>query len=214
MRYKAVIFDVDGTLLDTTEGVIESAVHTAKVFGCSELPYETMLQFVGPPIQDSFIRHYHFFVEEAQKAANVFRDYYKEKALFRAIPYEGIFQVCEQLKASKVIQAVATYKREDYAIDLLKHFKFDAYFDVIHGADNYNVLSKSDIIELCIEEIGFSKDDCVLIGDTVHDASGAEKAGIDFIAVTYGFGFKPNENIMVNHIAVADKPEDLIQFIL
>ena len=214
MRYKAVIFDLDGTLLDTTEGVLESAIHTAKIFGYPELPYETMLQFVGPPIQDSFIRHYHFSIEEAQKAANLFRDYYKEKSLFKAVPYEGIFQICEQLKANNIIQAVATYKREDYAIDLLKHFGFDVYFDIIHGADNHNILSKSDIIELCIKETSFSKNDCVLVGDTIHDANGAKKSGIDFIAVTYGFGFQPNEDIPTNYVAVADNPNDLIKILI
>lgn len=213
MKYRAVIFDVDGTLLDTTDGVIESAVYAAKSFGYPELPYETMLKFVGPPIQESFIKHYGFSVSDAQKAANVFRSYYKDNALLKATPYKGIFDVCKFLQKSNVKQAVATYKREDYALTLLHHFSFDAYLDVIHGADNNNVLTKSDIIKLCISDMGYKENECVLIGDTLHDANGAAESGIDFIAVTYGFGFKRNESISVNHIAVADKPEDLIHFI-
>ena len=91
--------------------------------------------------------------------------------------------------------AVATYKREDYALRLLKHFDFDKYCDPMHGADNNNVLKKEDIILMCIDELGAKKDECVLVGDTDNDAKGAMEAGIPFIAVTYGFGFKSSEDL-------------------
>ena len=78
---RAVIFDLDGTLLDTREGIVESARYAAKRLGFPELPYETWLTFVGPPIQQSFMTHFSCDGETAQRAADLFRDYYKTKAL-------------------------------------------------------------------------------------------------------------------------------------
>ena len=187
---KNVIFDLDGTLLDTREGIVESVRHAANALGYRELPYAELLTFVGPPIQQSFIDHYGCDAETAQRAADIFRDYYKTAALLKATPYEGIFDLCGELKKRGIRMAVATYKREDYALILLKHFRFDDYCDPMHGADGQNKLKKRDIVQLCMEEMGASPDDTVLIGDTEHDAKGAREAGIHFLAVTYGFGFR------------------------
>ena len=189
-----VIFDLDGTLLDTRKGLIESARYTACELGWEALPYETLLKFIGPPIQNSFIQYYGCDRMTAQKAADIFRDYYKNTALFLAEPYEGIYDLCGILKEKNIRMSVATYKREDYAVMLLKHFHFDRYCDPMHGADNLNILKKEDIIRLCMKEMGASEENCVLVGDTVNDAKGALLAGIPFIAVTYGFGFKTAED--------------------
>ena len=211
MNIKNVIFDLDGTLLDTTEGILESAAFAAKQLGYPELPRETMLKFIGPPIQRSFTRYYGTNEEQAQNAADIFREYYKTKALLKAKPYDGIFDLCETLRSNGFQLAVATYKREDYALDLLKHFGFDRYCCSMHGADNNNILKKEDIVDLCIHEMGAEKGTCVLIGDTEHDALGAEKAGISFLAVTYGFGYKSDETITAGCklAGIANTPEEI-----
>ena len=212
---KNVIFDLDGTLLDTSEGVIESAKYAAKQMGYKELDYQTMLTFVGPPIQNSFKKHYGCSDEEAQRAANIFRDYYKNEALLLAKPYDGIYDLCELLKLKGIRMAVATYKREDYALTLLKHFGFDKYCDPMHGADNNNVLKKEDIVRMCQCEMGTSNDDCVLVGDTDNDAIGAKKADIKFIAVTYGFGFKNEKDLKdYSYIGLADNPIGVLNFVV
>lgn len=212
---KNVIFDLDGTLLDTREGVIESAKYAARQMGYDELPYETMLSFVGPPIQNSFMKHYGCDQELAQKAANIFREYYKNTALLLAEPYEGIYDLCRVLKEHGVKMSVATYKREDYALSLLRHFDFHKYCDPMHGADNNNVLKKEDIVRMCQEEMGASKEDSVLIGDTDNDAKGAVKANTPFIAVTYGFGFRSEDDVAeYPHIGVASTPMEVAEIIL
>lgn len=210
-----VIFDLDGTLLDTREGVIESAKYAAKEMGYKELPYETMLTFVGPPIQNSFIKHYGCDEETAQKAANIFRNYYKTSALLLAEPYEGIYDLCKALKENGVKMSVATYKREDYALTLLRHFGFDKYCNPMHGADNNNVLKKEDIVRMCQEEMGATGNNSVLIGDTDNDAKGAIKAGSQFIAVTYGFGFKSEADVAAYpYIGIANTPMEIKDIIL
>ena len=214
MNVHTVIFDLDGTLLDTTEGVVESARFAIKAMGFNEPTYDTLLKFVGPPIQNSFMNHFGCDENTAQKAANIFRDYYKNEALLRAVPYDGIFKLCDELKTRGKKLAVATYKREDYALSLLHHFGFEDFCDSMHGADNENVLKKSDIVSMCMRETGSKHSNTVLVGDTIHDALGAERAGIFFIGVTYGFGFSRAEDLCgYSNSMAANNPHDILQVI-
>ncbi len=211
---KVVLFDLDGTLLDTTEGVLESAIYAAKTLGYQELPYDKMLSFVGPPIQMSFVKHYGCSEERAQEAANLFRSYYKNNALFKATLYPGMLEVLRCLKEKGVKMGVATYKREDYAISILKHFGIAPFCMSMHGADNFNKLTKADIVNICISEMTSHREDAVLIGDTEHDAIGAKKAGVNFLGVTYGFGFKTEMDINgYPNIGCANSTYDIIKFI-
>ena len=131
------------------------------------------------------------------------------------MPYEGIYELCEKLKNNDIRMAVATYKREDYALTLLRHFGFDRYCDPMHGADNNNKLTKQDIIKMCQKEMGADIHNSVLIGDTNNDAIGAEKANTPFIAVTYGFGLHSQEEIdRYPHIGVANSPLEIGDIIL
>lgn len=190
-RYKLAIYDLDGTLLNTAEGVLAATKYTIKHFGFPELNDEQMEAFIGPPIQDSFARAYNLDGPILQDIATVFRDRYKNVDLLKAVPYDGIFDSLQDLRSNGVKLAVATYKREDYALKILEYFGFEKYFDVMHGADHNNVLKKSDIVELCINETGvMEKNQVVLVGDTTNDEVGAKKVGIDFIGVTYGFGYQ------------------------
>lgn len=212
---KNVIFDLDGTLLNTTEGVIESVKYTARSLGYPMLSSKKFLKFIGPPIQQSFMTYYGADRDRAQVAADTFRKYYKDTALLKAVPYEGIYELCEILQKNHIKMAVATYKREDYALTLLKHFHFQEYCNPVHGADNHNKLKKEDIIEICIEEMGGKKGETVLIGDTLNDAMAAEKAGILFIAVTYGFGLKSLEDVEAYaNIGYADTPLRIVDIVL
>lgn len=212
---KNVIFDLDGTLLDTTEGVLESVKYSAKELGYPELSDKELRTFIGPPVQLSFKKYYGCDDKRAQMAADLFRKHYKDASLFKAKPYDGIYELCEALKSQNIRMAVATYKREDYALALLCHFGFDRYCVSMHGADNNNILKKEDIVELCRKELGSVKDECVLVGDTEHDAAGASKAGIPFLAVTYGFGFKTERDVQsFPHIGVADSPVEIADFLL
>lgn len=210
---KNVIFDLDGTLLDTRGGIIESVKHAATVLGYRELSYSELLTFVGPPIQQSFMEHYRCDRENAQKAADLFREYYKSVALIKAAPYEGIYKLCEDFKKHGVRMAVATYKREDYALTLLRHFQFDKYCDPMHGADGENKLKKKDIVKLCMDEMDAALDNTVLIGDTEHDEIGAKEVGIGFLAVTYGFGFRKAEEVD-ECIGVAETPMQISEILL
>lgn len=215
-RYEAVIFDVDGTLLDTTEGVLNSVKYAMREKSL-EIPSDEYLRsFIGPPIQNSFAKLYGLEGKELQELTDLFRNRYKRTELLKAKPYDGLFEVLSNLKNAGIKIGIATYKREDYAITLLKHFGFDKYTDVMHGADNNNVLKKKDIIELCLKEMGVEDyKRAVMIGDSDNDALGADHIGIEFVGVTYGFDFaKPEDVQQFPSIGCVDKPIDLLSILI
>ena len=195
-RYDLAIFDLDDTLLDTTEGVLQAQKFTIEKMGY-EMPEDaTLRSLIGPPVQEAFSKLYGLQGPILQEIATTFRDFYSTRTLLMATAYEGIFELFEELCKRGLRPAVATYKREDYALDLLKHFGFDRYTDIMFGGDHENKLKKKDIIEKCILTAGI-KDltRVVMIGDTEHDAIGAQLVGVDFLGVSYGFGFKSLDDI-------------------
>lgn len=214
-KYDLVIFDVDGTILDTTEGVLSSVRHTIKTMGYKMPDDDVLCTFIGPPIQDSFAKTYGLTGELLQEIAVIFRRHYKDIDLLKAVPYAGIYEVFETLSKRGIASAIATYKREDYAVTLLRHFGFDRYTGIMHGADHENRLKKKDIIEKCIRESGIAdKSRAVMIGDTEHDAVGAGLAGIDFIGVTYGFGFHSEGDVAkVQSVGCAGQAVEILSYV-
>lgn len=211
--HKIVLFDLDGTLLDTSEGVIDSVKYTVETLGLEKLEEKELLKFIGPPIFNSLQNRYNLTDNEASVATNIFRNAYKDKFLFEARIYDNVFETLMELKKQGVKIGVATYKREDYAISLLKHYRIIDYCDVVHGADFGNKLSKSDIMVLCMNELGAKgPKDVVLVGDTNHDAMGALNLGTDFIGVTFGFGFKSKDDVNeFPNIGTADSFSDILK---
>lgn len=214
-NYSALIFDLDGCLLDTSDGIRESVVYTLNEFGIDiENKTDIIDRFIGPPIQNSLKSYCGFSESQAQEGANIFRNYYKEKALLKASVYHGILSVLQKLRSMKIKMAVATYKREDYAKTLLEYSGLSPYFDAIHGADNYNRLTKRDIIELCMAAIHTERSKIVMIGDTVHDYNGAKEADVKFIGVSWGFGFR--ETVRFNEpmfLGLAQSPDDILSIL-
>ncbi|EAI2862856.1 MULTISPECIES: HAD-IA family hydrolase [Campylobacter] len=192
-----IIFDFDGTLIDPAQGVIKSIDYTLDTLNLGFLDEKTKKSFIGPPIYNSLKNTFNLSDEEAKKATEIFRNIYKEKFLYEAQVYDDIPRLLQTLKAYNHQLAIATYKRQDYAELILKYFHLDAYFDFIKGADFKGKLNKKDIIRLCLEK--FNTNEAVMIGDTTHDEKGAKELNIDFISVSWGYGFKKGE-ADVNHV--------------
>lgn len=209
MSTKLVIFDLDGTLLDTSEGIKASVKYVIEKYNLP-LPTETILNsFIGPPIQASFKHLYNLSDEKSTALAALFREQYKSADLFKAKPYDNVFEVLRYLRSNGVKTAVATYKREDYTKLLLDHFGLSKYFDIICGSDFEGKLQKKDIILNAVNKSRFSINDTIMVGDTILDAEGASIIGMDFIAALYGFGFKNIEE--TSEIQCLYAIDDIIQ---
>lgn len=215
-QYKTAIFDLDGTLLDTSEGMLAALKYTIEYFKLPQLSDGQLRKFIGPPIQKSLAQVYKLEGEILQEIATVFRNRYKNVDLLKAVPYDGIYKVFEELLHNGIKPAVATYKREDYALTILRYFGFDKYTDIIYGADHENRLKKKDIIEKAILDAGVEDfSEAVMIGDSDNDAIGAESVGIDFVGVTYGFGFEIPEDVCgFKNVGVAKDTEELLKLLI
>ena len=133
--YRGVIFDLDGTLLDTSEGVFASVRHTVEALGKPALDEATLRTFIGPPVKLSLIRLYGLDEDAANHATEIFRTQYKDHDLLKAEPYAGIKDLIRALRAQGCKIGVATLKREDYALTLLEHYHFTELCDSICGSD-------------------------------------------------------------------------------
>ena len=215
-RYKLAVFDLDGTLLNTGGGIANALSKTLEGLGFYPHQKTDLTAYIGPPIEVAFRELLGLEGPSLDDAAAQFRHRYRTQDLLTATPYHGIFELLEELRRCKINTAVATYKREDYARELLFHFGFDRYMPVIYGSDTKGLLKKSDIIRRCMASSGIADPkEAVMIGDTGEDARGAAGMGVDFIAVTYGFGFQKAEDAApYKAVGVASTPMEILPYIL
>lgn len=213
--YNLIIFDVDGTLLDTSEGIISSVKYTINKGGLTELDNSVIKTFIGPPIKESLERIYGLDEVDSTKLTKIFRERYKDYDLLKARPYDGILDLFNYISKLRIKIGIATYKRQDYAENIVKHFGFSQYTDMIFGSDDNNKMRKRDIIDKCIKTAEFTDCNTVLmIGDSESDAVGAKLLGVDFLGVTYGFGFRTKEEIYKSGaVYAADNANDIANFI-
>ena len=184
---KAILFDLDGTLTDSGEGIINCALFALEHFGLPLPDRETMRVFVGPPLHQSFIR---FGVPEdrADEAVRVYRSRYIPIGKFENEPYPGIRELLEKLTADGHRLYVATSKPETMSVEILEHFDLAKYFTIICGATfDTSRSSKEAVIAYLLEQTGKASD-AVMVGDTAFDVIGARAHGIPTIGVSWGYG--------------------------
>lgn len=211
MQYQALLFDLDGTLLDTSLGVIKAIDFIVEKFGLYSLSMEEKRSFIGPPIQNSFMLHYGCSEKRAWELATAWREAYKDQFLFEARPYKGIYELLQRCREHGIQTGVATNKREDYTLKLLEHFSFLPLFDCIVGSDFEGKRTKVDIIHLCMERLKIhNPGDCLMIGDTLGDIKAAQTAGVQALGVTYGFGLHDAEELKIKTVDSCKEIMDLI----
>ncbi len=212
-KYRVIIFDLDGTLLDTAPGIISAVRYTADTMGLPQLPDSTLAAFCGPPSLKSYRTHYGLDEEAARACVTHHRWYQNEYGFKEAVAYIQLVDLLKHLKVTGHQLAVATLKREDIAIRTLEAAGIAHYFDAICGIDQAESKTKADIITDALTTLDRTPWDAVLIGDSEYDAQGAWSAGIPFIAVTYGYGFKTPEDTKAYHpLFTASDVQDLLTF--
>lgn len=193
-KYSLIILDLDGTILNTSKGIFDSINYVIETMNLEKIDDSILKKFIGPPVFDSFKNYCGLNKDRAMEATKLYRKYYWEKGMFEAEIYDEVEEFLKTLKNKNIKLAVATLKREDQAIAILKHFNLYDKFDIVVGVDEANTRKKKDTILIAMNELQCkSKDEVLMIGDTLHDFEGAEKAGVDFAGITYGFGFEKKE---------------------
>ena len=211
MKKKAIFFDLDGTLTDSGEGIINCASLALEHFGLPVPSREEMRVFVGPPLDQTLIR---FGVppEKAQEGIDVFRSRYLVVGKFENSPYPGIHQLLEKLKGQGHRLFVATSKPESTSVEILNKFKLSQYFEVICGATlDGSRVHKADVIAYLLSKIG-TAEEILMVGDTEFDVIGAAAHGIKTIGVSWGYG-KVAEMEQAGATAIAHTMDELEQFI-
>ncbi len=184
---KTILFDLDGTLTDSGEGIINCAILALQHFGCPIPSREEMRSFVGPPLHESFIKH-GVPADQAEEAIRVYRSRYIPIGAYENTPYPGIRDLLEQLKAEGHTLFVATSKPEEMSVKILEHFDLAKYFDRICGATmDTSRSSKEDVIAYLLSLNGRA-DNMVMVGDTKFDVLGAKAHCIPAIGVSWGYG--------------------------
>ena len=130
---KIVLFDLDGTITDSSEGIVNSIKYALSRLGFPEEPTEKIKQFIGPPLQQTFKINYG--ISDYQNAVTIYREYYAEKGIYENRLYDGIVAVLDQLKNEGYTIGLATGKPTYYSHIILKHFKIDHYFNAVVGSN-------------------------------------------------------------------------------
>ena len=188
--YSTILFDLDGTLTDSEQGIINSIEYALTKYEIRLESKADLRKFLGPPLKDSFIQFCGFSDEKADEAVNFYREYFKEKGIFENIVYQGIYDLLEKLKSKNKTLILATSKPEPFTLRILEHFDLLNYFDFVAGSNMDNTRCRKD------EVISYALNSCkitdlssaIMVGDREHDIIGAKKVGIDSIGVLYGYG--------------------------
>lgn len=192
-NYDVLLFDLDGTLTASGEGITKSVQYALKKMGKGELGQnlEALQVFIGPPLLKQFMAFGGWSEAEAEQAVKYYRERYAVTGIFENHPYPGIDKLLKKLKEKGYILCVASSKPDSMVHIVLEHFNLDSYFDVILGSDiNKPKMTKAEVIEQVLGELRYEnkKEKVVMIGDRSHDAEGAKQVGIACIGVTYGYG--------------------------
>ena len=208
MSKKAIFFDLDGTLTDSGEGIINCATLALEHFGLPVPSREEMRVFVGPPLDQTFIK-YGVPAEKAQEAIEVFRSRYRTVGKFENFPYPGIREALQTLKEQGHRLFVATSKPEVLANEVLGHFALTEFFEQIAGATLDGSRShKADVITYLLSLTG-DVGQTLMVGDTAFDVTGAAAHGIPTIGVSWGYG-KVEDMEKAGAKAIAHNMEELI----
>ena len=194
--YKYLLFDLDGTLTDSQEGITKSVSYALINLGVEDLPEDIKLRFIGPPLKDSFPKYCGFDEETTEKAIALYRERYSKVGKFENRPYEGIPELLKKLKDDNRVLVIASSKPTGFVEDILNKFDLRQYFDIISAADlSGKKCEKEDVIKEALEILNLKNGDknVVMIGDRHYDINGAKYFNIDSIGVNYGFAFDKNE---------------------
>lgn len=187
---KNVFFDLDGTITDSREGIINGFVYALEHFGLEVEDKKYLERFIGPSLLETFINEYGFDEDKANLAIEKYREYYSQKGLKESDLYDGIRELIKDLASNNINVILATAKPQVYSEQILENYGIKKYFKFVSGATlDGSRNEKADIIKYALNSIeGINIEECIMVGDRHYDIDGAKENNMKSIGVTYGFG--------------------------
>lgn len=209
---KAILFDLDGTLTDSGDGIINCAAMTLERFGLPVPSREEMRVFVGPPLHETFVK-FGVPADRATEAVEIYRSRYIPIGAYENTPYPGIEEMLKNLHVLGYRLYVATSKPEETSVKILEHFGLANYFTRICGAAlDRSRISKESVIAYLLEQTGEAAN-MIMVGDTAFDVIGAKEHGIPTIGVAWGYG-KVQDMIEAGAVSIAESVDQLYQMLI
>ncbi len=189
-KYSTILFDLDGTLTDSSQGIINSIIYALKKYDINDYDMSLLKKFLGPPLHESFAKYFGFDKEKSLQAVEFYREYFSTKGLLENEVYCGITDLLQTLKESGKTLILATSKPQPFTDRIMELFDLAKYFDFIAGSNMDTTRSKkAEVIEYALSKCNITdKSSVVMVGDRAEDMIGAKTVGIDSIGVEYGYG--------------------------
>lgn len=214
--YKAILFDLDGTLTESGEGITKSVQYALEKIGKPEENLEKLKVFVGPPLLEQFMKYAQIDEETARQAVAYYRERYADVGIYENQVYPGVENMLKTLKNRGYRLAVASSKPEYFVTKVLEYFHLTGYFDEIVGSEmNGARTSKAEVIGETLKRMNLSANrrEVVMVGDREHDVLGARACGLDCVAVSYGYGTE-EELREAGALKITDSADGLLDFFI
>lgn len=215
--YRYILFDLDGTLTDSREGIVRCVRETIAERGGPQLEEETLLRFIGPPLRDSFSRFCGYSPEEAEDAVERFRLRYEPAGQYENRAAPGMAELMGRLREKGYVLALASSKPEHLCVSICARFGFTPHLSALVGSPPDGDWEKAEVIREAMRRLGLTADDAsqvLMVGDRRFDVLGAAACGVDCAGVEF-FGYAPEGELEeAGAVAVAATPEELEAFIL
>ena len=211
-RYDAVLFDFDGTLVDTGEGILKSLQFAFEDHGRPVPDLQDLKKFIGPPIYYSFTTFYGVSEDEVGAYIKSYRKRYKEKGIYECRLYDGMLETLRALKEGGVKLGIASSKPQHLIYDVMDYIGITDLFDAVVGTmlDDSRHEGKADLVDESRRKLGVKdKMRVLMVGDRYFDIDGAAGAGVDSAGVLYGYGSR-EEFEAHGATFVLSRPEELL----
>ncbi|MDR1631066.1 MAG: HAD hydrolase-like protein [Oscillospiraceae bacterium] len=190
MKADLIIFDFDGTILNSERGIANCVRHALASVGVEEHDDSKIRRFIGPPLFHAFQELYGFDDETAARLVDVYRERYRPVGYRECEVYEGVLPMLAALRETGVKTAVASAKPEEFVVKISRELGFAHLFDALIGSRLQDTQAdKTRLLQRAMEETGFSgAHNVVMVGDSRFDMLAAKNAGAFAVGVEYGFG--------------------------
>lgn len=188
-NYDAVLFDFDGTVADTGEGIFSSIRSAIAAMGFEPIDEELLRTFIGPPIFDSFKNGVGMTDEQSREAVKKYREAYSESGIYNFEIYDGIEALLRELHKNGIKTAIASSKPARFIEKIIDYLDFSELIDCVSCPRSDTVHeSKESLINNAVEQMGVAKSRTLMVGDRRFDIEGANLAGVESVGVTFGYG--------------------------